>query len=271
MHRRKAFTLVELLVVIGIIVLLMAIIVPPLHRPKELLGRRAVCLNNLRQLSLAWVMYSDENDGKLVNGMLGQDRTKPGDPSVIKEEAWVGIVDAGWPFRERQINGSNMDEGIKNGALWEYIKNPKVYHCPAGKLNHLVTYQIVDSMNGFQQPDTVADGVWVNNRGDLSMAHNKLVFIDIGEVRSSSYHVSYRDAKWLDMPPVRHRDGATVSFADAHSEYWKWKGQDTIGFGRNEKRSDGDLQPTSPEGKEDLQKMQEAVWGKLGYNPNAID
>jgi prepilin-type processing-associated H-X9-DG protein len=165
-----------------------------------------------------------------------------------------------------------MDEGIRNGALWEYTKNPKVYRCPAGKINHSVTYQIVDSMNGFQQPDTVAERVWASKRGNLSRPnYRRVVFIDIGEVRSSSYHVSYRDAKWLDMPPVRHRDGANLSFADAHSEYWKWKGQDTIGFGSNDKRSDGDRQPTSPEGKEDLQKMQGAVWGKLGYNPSTVD
>ncbi|MHC4314992.1 MAG: type II secretion system protein [Planctomycetota bacterium] len=131
MSTRRGFTLVELLVVIAIIALLMSILMPALNIAREL-ARRIVCMGNLKQLSLAWVMYTDENDGDLVNGMLGQDRIKPGSsPPVILEEAWVGIVGtgSGWPKR-RQIYGSNIDEGIRNGAVWEYLKEPKVYRCP---------------------------------------------------------------------------------------------------------------------------------------------
>lgn len=132
-----------------------------------------------------------------------------------------------------------------------------MYRCPAGKVNHQVTYQIVDSMNGFQQPDTVAEQVWGSNRGDFSKMSERIVFIDAGEVRSSSYHVSYRDAKWLDMPPVRHRDGATVSFADAHSEYWKWN-DETADISREPPLNP----PDSTAGIADLRKMQTAVWGR---------
>jgi prepilin-type N-terminal cleavage/methylation domain-containing protein len=273
MHRRKAFTLVELLVVIAIILLLIAIMRPARCRPRKV-SRRTVCLGNLKQLSLAWVMYADDNDGALVNGESGNwnrlmPNPTPPPTEICVEPPWVS--DIALQNGNPMIDKRSQEQKIQDGALWEYLKNPKAFHCPAGKENHSVTYQIVDSMNGFQQPDTVADRVWANNRSDLSKAHNKLVFIDIGEVRSSSYHVSYRAATWLDMPPVRHHDGATVSFADAHVVYWEWKGQDTISFGRNDKRSDGERQPTSPEGNEDLQKMQEAVWGKLGYNPSTVD
>ena len=270
MRRKGKFTLVELLVVIAIIALLMAIFMPPVKRAREP-GRRTVCLGNLKQLSLAWVMYADENDGKLVNGEAGNwnrliPNPTPPPTDICGEPPWVSEI----PLQKGNptIDIWSQAQKIKESALWEYLKNPKPFRCPAGMANHSVTYLIVDSMNGFQQPDTVADGVWANNKGDLSRTHRKLVFIDIGEVSSSSYHVSYRDAKWLDMPPVRHRDGTNVSFADAHSEYIKWKGQDTIGFGRNDKSSDGDRQPTSPEGKEDLLRLQIAVWGKLGYTPS---
>ena len=273
MRRKGKFTLIELLVVIGIILLLMAIIRPPRSRPREL-GRRTICLGNLKQLSLAWVMYADENDGKLVNGEAGNwnrliPNPTPPPTNICGEPPWVSDI----PLKNGNptIDRRSQVPKIRDGALWEYLKNPKIYLCPAGKLKHSVTYQIVDSMNGFQQPDTIAAGVWFNNRGELSKPGEKIVFIDVGEVRSSSYHVSYKDAKWLDRPPLRHRDGATVSFADAHSIYWKWKGEDTIGFGRNDKSSNGDRQPTSPEGKEDLQKLQESVWGKLGYKPSVFD
>ncbi|MHC4693082.1 MAG: type II secretion system protein, partial [Planctomycetota bacterium] len=93
MSKRRGFTLVELLVVIAIIALLMAILMPALNRAREL-GRRSVCLGNLKQLALAWVMYADENDGDLVNGRLGQDRINSA--GVILEDAWVGIVDGSW-------------------------------------------------------------------------------------------------------------------------------------------------------------------------------
>lgn len=266
MSTRRGFTLVELLVVIAIIALLMSILMPALNIAREH-GRRIVCMGNLKQLSFAWVMYTDENDGDFVNGMLGQDRIQPGSsPPVILEEAWVGVVGTGsaWPKR-RQIYGNTIDEGIRNGALWEYLKEPKVYRCPAGMVGHRVNYAIVDAMNGVAQSKTQADQVWVNNRGDLSKAHNKLLFIDIGQVRDSSYHVYYDKGLWGDPPPVRHSNGATFSYADAHSEYIKWKGLDTINFGRNDKRDDPDRSPASPEGRKDLEQIQKEVYGKLGF------
>ncbi|MFC1764264.1 type II secretion system protein, partial [Planctomycetota bacterium] len=57
MYKSKAFTLIELLVVIAVIAVLMAILMPALSRAREQ-GKRAVCLNNLKQLSFAWIMYA---------------------------------------------------------------------------------------------------------------------------------------------------------------------------------------------------------------------
>ena len=64
---RRAFTLIELLVVIAIIALLMAILMPALSRAREQ-GKRAVCLSHLKQMQLSWIIYADENDGRIVNG-----------------------------------------------------------------------------------------------------------------------------------------------------------------------------------------------------------
>jgi prepilin-type N-terminal cleavage/methylation domain-containing protein len=71
MSKKEGFTLIELLVVIAIIAVLMAILMPALNRVKEQ-GKRATCLSNLNQLTLAWIMYADENDDKLVNGDSGE-------------------------------------------------------------------------------------------------------------------------------------------------------------------------------------------------------
>ena len=66
-----AFTLIELLVVIAVIALLMAILIPVMSAAREG-AQRAVCLSNLRQLTLAWIAYADEHDGKLVCGSAGR-------------------------------------------------------------------------------------------------------------------------------------------------------------------------------------------------------
>ncbi|MHC4331052.1 MAG: type II secretion system protein, partial [Planctomycetota bacterium] len=60
MRRKEGFTLIELLVVIAIIAILLAILMPALNRVREQ-GKRAVCLSNLKQLSLAWILYADDN------------------------------------------------------------------------------------------------------------------------------------------------------------------------------------------------------------------
>jgi prepilin-type N-terminal cleavage/methylation domain-containing protein/prepilin-type processing-associated H-X9-DG protein len=62
-NRKRGFTLVELLVVIGIIAVLIALLMPALQRAREH-ARRTVCLSNLRQLAQAMIMYNNENKGK---------------------------------------------------------------------------------------------------------------------------------------------------------------------------------------------------------------
>ena len=78
MRTQKAFTLIELLVVIAIIAILMAVLMPALKRAREG-GKRASCLSNLKQLTLAWSMYADENDDRLVNGATGFSNYTGGD------------------------------------------------------------------------------------------------------------------------------------------------------------------------------------------------
>jgi prepilin-type N-terminal cleavage/methylation domain-containing protein/prepilin-type processing-associated H-X9-DG protein len=262
------FTLIELLVVIAIIAILMVILMPVLHRAREQ-GKRVVCLNNLKQLAFAWTMYADDNGDKIVNGApLGQQgqAETPTSGDHEDEKPWVGVC-----WHDNFMNGAQLEpekqiEAIKAGAFWPYCKDIKLYRCPTGHRGELLTYAIVDSMNGLARAGTKEDGVWLKNRTQIRRPGERIVFIDEGWVTPDSYAVHYKVERWWDDPPVRHGDGTNFSFADGHSEYWKWRGRDTIKRGKTVERThQSDWIPETDDGKADLHKVQRAVWGRLGY------
>ena len=249
--------------VIAIIAILMAILMPALSRVKEQ-GKRAVCLNNLKQLALAWTMYADENDDKLVNGAIGYSNSQQAWGDHRNELAWVDRLES--------ANWDGQLQAIKNGALWPYIKDVKLYECPTGRRGQALTYAIMFSMNAVNHTWTQGvRGAHVKKRSEItnpSPAY-RLVFIDEGYMTPDAYAVYYREEYWFDNPPVRHGDGATISFADGHSDHWKWKGTDTIQHARDQENLDPQVgwAPSSPEGFQDLYNMQKGCWGRLGYAP----
>jgi len=261
MRKQKAFTLIELLVVIAVIAILMAILMPALHRAREG-GKRMVCLSNLKQLTLAWNMYADENEDKLVNGATGFSDRNMSWGDHRNELSWIDTFD-----------NSNWDvqiDGIRRGALWPYIKNEDMYRCPTGRRGQALTYSIMFSMNAVNHPWVQGvKGAHVKKRTEIipNLAQ-RLVFIDEGFMTSDAYAVYYHQETWFDDAPVRHGDGATLSFADGHVEHWRWKGTDTIKRARDEEnRHTSNWVPQSADGFQDLYAMQRGCWGKLGYTP----
>jgi len=261
MKARRGFTLIELLVVIAIIAILMAILIPTLNRAKEQ-GKRAACLNNLKQLGLAWTVYADENDEKIVNGNTSLDNNPNGGTNK-DDDCWVY-----WPGRGA-TEEQRLDD-IRRGLLYPYCPNVKLYKCPTGIRGELVTYAIVDAMNGY---DAIpgADGHVIKNRTQIRRPAEQAVFLDEGRLSPASWTIWYDQERWWDQITARHGDGTNFAFADGRSEYWKWKDSRTIEIAemdydqwQNTGRH-GNLS-NSP-GNPDLYRVQRGVWGQLGYTP----
>ena len=241
--KRKGFTLIELLVVIAIIALLLAILMPALKKAK-IHAMTAVCLSNLKQLSLSWMMYADDNEGKIpssdINYKTGANDNRP---------HWV--------------KPNNTENDIRNGTLWPYVEDLKLYKCPTGKREEIRTYSMVNSMNSWDHGSLGRKGRMVKNMRRLRQPSSRLVFIDQGKIIGNAFAVWYNKPEWFnnDPPPVRHANGATISFADGHSEHWKWTDQRTIKLGK------GEINTYNQPGNQDLMRFQRSHWGELGYTP----
>jgi len=256
MSRRNAFTLIELLVVIAIIAVLMAVLMPALNRAKEQ-GKRAVCLNNVKQMALAWILYADDNDGKIVNG-----NTSTG---TFNRDGTCWVY---WPGRG--VSEQQRIQGIKDGLLYQYCPNLNLYKCPTGIRGEVVTYAIVDAMNGYDAVDNSHDYI-IKNRMQISQPQRRAVFLDEGRLSPASWTIWRTQERWWDQITARHGDGTNFSFADGHSDYWKWNDPRTLDVAKadyTEWQSSGRqaAESTQP-GNEDLHKVQRAVWGKLYYTP----
>ena len=287
MSKPKGFTLIELLVVIAIIAVLMAILMPALNRVKEQ-GKRAACLGNLKQLALAWIMYADENDDKIVNGEAygGGDGTAPIPTSGIhKGEQWWTGDDIGDFWSGETLPEDIQLKAIKAGALWPYCGDVKLYHCPSGVPGNMRHYSIVDSMNGLPRSGTFTGKagkiigetvLWIKQKSDIWIPGpaQRIVFLDQGRTTPDSYAVHYLNERWWDPPPVQHGEGTNLSFADGHVEQWTWQGRKTIEIGKLAAvpgRSALDLHQMVPESEDDVQdlyRMQKGAWGRLGYVPS---
>lgn len=298
------FTLIELLVVIAIIALLLALLIPALRSAREQ-GQRTVCLSNLKQLTLAWITYANEHDGKLVPGSaFSMGKRGRGTRVITVSEGWLGRA---FLFPESR---AALVEDPNKGALWPWIKNVDIYRCPRGREGHAATYSTVVSANGCDVEGTYlkrtlftlrhsTNNMLGKHAGSTVLkltsltdiispgAGQRAVFIDMGQTPAGNdfyVHYLYPKWKWHGAPPIHHHDGTPLSMADGHAEYWRWKGRETIQMPRRFMPAGSRYPnvffevldcpamawmegywPQTEDGLYDLQRLQKATWGRLGY------
>jgi prepilin-type N-terminal cleavage/methylation domain-containing protein/prepilin-type processing-associated H-X9-DG protein len=218
----QSFTLIELLVVVAIIAVLAGLLLPALNRAQAR-AHAVSCLNNLKQLQIAWQMYIDDHGGKLPENYA--------DLSTgvwrSSSNSWTGPSSA--PF-------DLDDSAIRQGTFFRlgYIRSPGTFRCPAddsearppnGKSAGAPRSRSY-SMNGnfAGRPE---EAQLVFDRENLTYNPSK-VFVFIDEHEDSIDDAQFLvwpnpDDRWVNLPAGRHDRNGILSFADGHVEQWKWK------------------------------------------------
>lgn len=219
MDRHTGFTLIELLVVVAIIAILMAILMPALMRAKnQAMGN--ICLQNIRSLSLAWLMYKDDNDDKLVGGHPGAN------------DGWVK-----GPTGNHYDPIEQKKEGIRQGLLFPYVGDDvDAYRCPADRRKLIPgqyafrSYSIAGGMNG------VAPGTWeiipVERYAEIKDPAAKYVFLEEADPRGwnmGAWVMYPKTRQWVDPFAIWHsRSRSTLGWADGHVQMQRWRGKSLI-------------------------------------------
>jgi len=237
MFRRNGFTLIELLVVIAVLAILMALLMPALKIAREQ-ARGINCLANQRSLAQAYIMYADENNGSICGGWAQADATG-GVPPWVRPP---GNISAGGTYS--QVSGAVTLEqrynGLRAGALYPYLKEFDVYHCPGDNRKNLGTslgsglefrifrsYSLSDYMRG----TAVTDPKKLFTFKDQA---NKMLFVEeiydgsAGNFNHDGWsYIPYDGSLWDPLGNF-HSDACTFSFMDGHAERKKWEDKRTI-------------------------------------------
>jgi hypothetical protein len=207
-------------VVIAIIAILAALLLPALTKAK-VKAQNIQCMNNLKQLTHAWLMYAGDNNDTLVPNP-GQNRP------ALTEPAWT----RGDMSKPAEAVDKTL---LARGLLWPYSTSYPVYKCPADQklLNSVLTVRSMSlsafmNVNDSDVPDYVTPGQLYRiyrKQGAIDNPCDRFVFMDENPISINDGMIwIYIDSPgWVDWPATYHNLSGSISFADGHSIIHKWR------------------------------------------------